>query len=46
MNLIKAVYDMSELKDALEDIKVMEFKKYVSNTLAIEESIDKYIETI
>lgn len=46
MNLIKSINDMCELKDALEEVKVMKFKKYVSNTLAVEKSIDEYIQTI
>lgn len=46
MNLIKAVYDMTELQEAIHSIKEMKFKEYISNTLTIEESIEKYIETI
>ncbi len=46
MNLIKAVYDMTELQEAIHSIKEMKFNKYISNTLTIEESIEKYIETI
>lgn len=40
---IKAVYEINELKDILEEIDKMKFKKYESNTEKIIQSIEDFI---
>lgn len=44
LNLIYPVYDEKELGKAIEEIRNMEFEKYVSNTKTIIDDIESFIE--
>ena len=44
LNLICSVYDEKELGKAIEEIRNMEFEKYVSNTKTIIDDIESFIE--
>ena len=44
LNLIEPVYKIEDLSIALENIKVKEYKKYVSNTKRIVQDIKQFIE--
>lgn len=43
LNFIEPVYDIANLKEALNNIKNKKYNKYISNTEKIIESIEKYI---
>ena len=45
LNLIYPVYDEKELGNAIEEIRNMEFERYVSNTEKIIEDIESFIES-
>jgi uridine kinase len=44
LNFIEAVYDINELENAIKLIKEKEYNKYISNTINIIKSIEKFIE--
>lgn len=45
LNLIYPVYDEKELGKAIEEIRNMQFEKYVSNTKTIIDDIESFIES-
>lgn len=44
MNFIEPVYDLENLESALSKVKTKEYNKYISNTNAIIEDIERFIE--
>ena len=44
LNLIEPVYEIEQLKDALKQATKKKYKKYISNSATILNSIDKFIE--
>lgn len=43
MQLIEACYDINKIDEAINNVKVNEYREYVSNTDVIIQSIDKFI---
>lgn len=44
MNLLEPVYDLEKLELALQNVKIKKYNKYISNTDAIIEDIERFIE--
>jgi len=44
LNFIEPVYEISELEQAIKNIKIKKYNKYISNTDAILQSIKKFID--
>ena len=44
LNFIEAAYEIDELEEAIDNIKIKKYNKYISNTRKIIDSIESFIE--